>query len=130
MSAVSSPTSQKSEAPKDPRGVASSSAPFSCTRLPPPYPCPHLTCLSVCRPVRQKKQRQWIGPTGMNQSSKCPGGRASLSPTGGPGLCRNVEAGMGPTAECRCSRGSDPTALVKEGLCHGDWQGVLRRGAP
>lgn len=59
--------------------------PLSTHLLPPPsfpvplpYASPQLlhphtdVPFAICHPVRQKKQRQWIGPTGMNQNSKYP----------------------------------------------------------
>lgn len=66
-------------------GVVDPSSPASRASVPPlPQPPPFTTIwpheLPVCCPVRQKKQRQWIGPTGVNQSSKCSQKRVSLSP--------------------------------------------------
>lgn len=57
--------------------------PLSTHLLPPPSfpslsPSPQLfhprpdVPFAICHTVRQKKQRQWIGPTGMNQNSKYP----------------------------------------------------------
>lgn len=59
--------------------------PLSTHLLPPPsFPVPLPSAspqlfhphpdvpFAICHTVRQKKQRQWIGPTGMNQNSKYP----------------------------------------------------------
>lgn len=42
--------------------------------------CGPLIYKKLVKKFRQKKQRQWIGPTGVNQSSKCPQKRVCLSP--------------------------------------------------
>lgn len=74
MAPISLPSQLESEAVRVPSSLAS----LSTTSPPLPSSGPHE--LPVCCPVRQKKQRQWIGPTGVNQSSKCPQRWVSLSP--------------------------------------------------
>lgn len=84
--------------------------PLSTHLLPPPsflvplpYASPQLfhphpdVPFAICHPVRQKKQRQWIGPTGMNQNSKYPpeAGSSRAGPASSGLRKEGVEQGHG-----------------------------------
>lgn len=90
-------------------GALPSAAPASPV-LPPspgvPSPAPILTCFSICCSVRQKKQRQWIGPTEMNQNSECPRSKPWRLPLVPASLLRGLTA----ASRCLCTVQAEASA--------------------